>query len=91
MDSVANVSERSERTAGRASASEPMVPVRDDPQALRGYHSAQVDVEVRLNTNESPYPPPARWEDELAAALAAIDWRRYPDRAATALRSAIAE
>ena len=109
MDSVANVSERSERTAGRASASEPggdgvwgrsphdmnvsepMVPVRDDLQALRGYHSAQVDVEVRLNTNESPYPPPAQWEEELAAALAAIDWRRYPDRAATALRSAIAE
>ena len=107
MDSVANVSERSERTAGRASASdvrasagrrwgvgaqpprherasEPMVPVRDDLQALRGYHSAQVDVEVRLNTNESPYPPPAQWEEELAAALAAIDWRRYPDRAATA-------
>ena len=24
-----------------------------------GYHSPQVDVEVRLNTNESPFPPPA--------------------------------
>jgi histidinol-phosphate aminotransferase len=78
------VSERSEPR-------EPIVAVRDDLQALRGYHSAQVDVEVRLNTNESPYPPPAQWEEELAAALTTIDWRRYPDRAATALRSAIAE
>ena len=24
-----------------------------------GYHSPQVDVDVRLNTNESPFPPPA--------------------------------
>ena len=29
--------------------------------ALTGYHSAQVSVDVRLNTNESPLaPPPAR-------------------------------
>ncbi len=32
--------------------------VRDDLGALEGYHSPQVDVEVRLNTNESPEPPP---------------------------------
>ena len=67
------------------------MPVRDDLRALEGYHSAQVDVEVRLNTNESPYPPPAAWADELAAALATIDWHRYPDRAATGLRAAIAD
>ncbi len=66
------------------------VPVREDLRALEGYHSAQVPAEVRLNTNESPYPPPASWSADLAAALTDIDWRRYPDRAATELRDAIA-
>lgn len=67
------------------------VPVRDDLSALEGYHSAQVDVEVRLNTNESPFPPPAAWRDEFLAAVGTVDWARYPDRRATALRQAIAE
>jgi histidinol-phosphate aminotransferase len=67
------------------------VPVRDDLRALEGYHSAQVDVEVRLNTNESPYPPPDGWREEVAAGLASIEWHRYPDRRATALRAAIAD
>ncbi len=65
--------------------------VRDDLRALEGYHSAQVEVEVRLNTNESPFPPPDAWREEFAAGLATIDWHRYPDRAATALRAAIAD
>jgi histidinol-phosphate aminotransferase len=56
---------------------------------MEGYHSPQVDVEVRLNTNESPEPPPPSWEDEVAAAVASIDWRRYPDRGSTELRTAI--
>jgi histidinol-phosphate aminotransferase len=68
-----------------------LVAVRDDLRALEGYHSAQVDVEVRLNTNESPFPPPEGWRDEVAASLAAIEWHRYPDRAAAALRAAIAD
>jgi histidinol-phosphate aminotransferase len=67
------------------------VAVRDDLRALEGYHSAQVDVEVRLNTNESPFPPPDGWREELAAGLAAVEWHRYPDRAATELRAAIAD
>ena len=66
------------------------MPVRDDLRALEGYHSVQVPAEVRLNTNESPYPPPAEWSADLAAALATVEWRRYPDRAATELRAAIA-
>ncbi len=65
--------------------------VRDDLSALDGYHSPQVDVEVRLNTNESPEPPPAAWRDALAAELSRVEWHRYPDRAATELRSAIAK
>ena len=65
------------------------VPVRDDLQALEGYHSPQVSVRVRLNTNESPEPPPAAWRDAFAAELSRLDWHRYPDRAATDLREAI--
>jgi histidinol-phosphate/aromatic aminotransferase/cobyric acid decarboxylase-like protein len=65
------------------------VPVRDDLQALEGYHSPQVSVAVRLNTNESPEPPPAAWRDALAAELSRLEWHRYPDRGARELRAAI--
>ena len=67
-----------------------MIPVRDDLRALEGYHSPQVDVAVRLNTNESPVPPPDAWRDAFAAELSRVDWHRYPDRAAWELREAIA-
>ena len=67
------------------------VTVRDDLRALEGYHSPQVDVACRLNTNESPVPPPAAWRDAFAAELSRVEWHRYPDRAATALRDGIAE
>lgn len=66
-----------------------MIPVRDDLKALDGYHSPQVDVEVRLNTNESPLPPPAAFRDALASEMSRIEWHRYPDRQATELRAAI--
>jgi histidinol-phosphate aminotransferase len=64
---------------------------RDDLAVMAGYHSPQLDVPVRLNTNESPFGPPESWVDELAGALGDIAWNRYPDRDAVALRSAIAE
>ncbi|MGK2929938.1 MAG: histidinol-phosphate transaminase [Acidimicrobiales bacterium] len=63
--------------------------VRDDLALHPGYHSPQVDVEVRLNTNEAPEPPPEGFRDALADEIARIDWHRYPDRAALALREAI--
>lgn len=66
------------------------VSVRDDLSALEGYHSPQVDVRVRLNTNESPDQPPAAFREALAAEIAGVSWNRYPDRSATALRAAIA-
>ncbi|MGA3352087.1 MAG: histidinol-phosphate transaminase [Acidimicrobiales bacterium] len=59
--------------------------------ALRaGYHSPQVEVDVRLNTNESAEPPPAAFVEALVDELRAIPINRYPDREATALRSALA-
>ena len=67
-----------------------MIPVRDDLRALEGYHSPQVSVAVRLNTNEAPGSPPAAWREALAAEMSRIDWHRYPDRAATELRAGIA-
>lgn len=68
-----------------------MLSVRDDLRRLDGYHSAQVDVAVRLNTNESPEPPPAAFRDAIAGELSRLDWHRYPDRHATELRRAIAD
>ena len=64
--------------------------MRDDLSALEGYHSPQVHVRVRLNTNESPFPPPAAWRDAFADELSRVEWHRYPDRAATELRAGIA-
>ena len=67
------------------------VPVRADLTVLSGYHSPQVEVEVRLNTNESPLPPPPQWLNELRDELGRIDFNRYPDRDATELRAALAQ
>ena len=66
------------------------IPVRDDLRALEGYHSPQVSVRVRLNTNESPTPPPVAWQDAFAAEISRLQWHRYPDRSAASLREAIA-
>lgn len=63
---------------------------RDDLVALEGYHSPQVRVDVRLNTNESPAPPPDGWVADLTQAVADVEWHRYPDRGASTLRARIA-
>lgn len=62
---------------------------RDDLRALAGYHSPQVEVEVRLNTNESPYAPPPAFVDRWLEAMRTVSWNRYPDRRATDLRAAL--
>jgi histidinol-phosphate aminotransferase len=62
---------------------------RGDLRALEGYHSPQVEVGVRLNTNESPYAPPAAFVQRWLDALRTVEWNRYPDRAATDLRAAL--
>jgi histidinol-phosphate aminotransferase len=67
-----------------------VVPIRSDLVSLDGYHSPQVDVEVRLNTNESPLPPPDAWLAALRDELGHIEFNRYPDRQASDLRQALA-
>jgi histidinol-phosphate aminotransferase len=64
---------------------------RPDLAALEGYHSPQLDVPVRLNTNESPYPPPPEFVDAWLDALRVAPLHRYPDREGAALRGALAQ
>ena len=59
--------------------------------ALKSYHSPHLDVEVRLNTNESPYPPPEGFEEAVAEAVGDSSWHRYPQRNAQSLCSALGE
>lgn len=65
-------------------------PLRDDLGVMAGYHSAQVEVDVRLNTNESPLPPPAGFVAALAEAVSGLAFHRYPDRSCAALRAGLA-
>jgi histidinol-phosphate aminotransferase len=60
--------------------------IRQDLRDIPPYRAPQVDAPVRLNTNESPWPPPERFRYELAARIASIDLHRYPDREARELR-----
>jgi histidinol-phosphate aminotransferase len=68
------------------------LPLRADLRGASPYGAPQLDVPVRLNTNENPYPPPAELVADVAAATreAARNLHRYPDRDATALRADLA-
>jgi histidinol-phosphate aminotransferase len=68
----------------------PLVARRADISALEAYHSPQLDVPVRLNTNESPYPPPPDFVEAWLESLRVVPLNRYPDRSARVLREAIA-
>lgn len=68
-----------------------MPEVRADLALFQGYHSPQVDVEVRLNTNESPINPPKDFMEDLSNEIKSIELNRYPDRTASRLREALAE
>jgi histidinol-phosphate aminotransferase len=68
------------------------VPLRDDLRGEVPYGAPQIDVPVRLNVNENPYPPSAGLIADIAAAVgaAAGGLNRYPDREATQLRADLA-
>lgn len=56
---------------------------------IEAYGAPQLDVPVRLNTNECPYPLPQAFVEDLAERVRAISLNRYPDREARELRQAL--
>lgn len=54
------------------------------------YQAPQLDVRIRLNTNECPYPLPEGFRDDLSRAVRDLSLHRYPDREAEELRSRLA-
>jgi len=68
------------------------LPLREELRGKSPYGAPQLDVPVRLNTNENPFPLPDEVADAVEKALRAVlrDLNRYPDRDATALRQDLA-
>ena len=68
------------------------LPLRDDLRGKSPYGAPQLDVPVRLNTNENPHPPTQALVDDVARSVrdAAAELHRYPDRDAVALRTDLA-
>ncbi|WP_406329199.1 histidinol-phosphate transaminase [Streptomyces sp. NBC_00203] len=69
------------------------LPVRDELRGKTPYGAPQLDVPVRLNTNENPYPLPEPLVERIAERVreAARDLNRYPDRDAVELRTELAK
>ncbi|MEU6290539.1 histidinol-phosphate transaminase [Streptomyces sp. NPDC005047] len=69
------------------------LPVRDELRGKSPYGAPQLDVPVRLNTNENPYPLPEALVERITERVreAARDLNRYPDRDAVELRTGLAE
>jgi histidinol-phosphate aminotransferase len=69
------------------------LPLRDDLRGLTPYGAPQLDVAVRLNTNENSYPVPETVVEAIGKALHAElrELNRYPDRDALALRTDLAD
>jgi len=79
-------------SAPPASASEEVQRLlRPDLRGRTAYGAPQLDVPVRLNTNENSYPVPQVVVDAVLAALAddVASLNRYPDREFTDLRKAL--
>src|SRR4029079_6806178 len=69
------------------------LPLREDLRGKSPYGAPQLDVPVRLNTNENPHPPPPELVADVAEAVRAeaASLHRYPDRDAVALRTELAD
>lgn len=69
------------------------LPIRKDLESLSPYGAPQIDVPVRLNTNENPFPLTEDLQSALRENLALNlkELNRYPDRDALTLRRALAE
>ena len=68
------------------------LPLRAELRDEQPYGAPQIDVPVRLNTNENPYGPSETTAADIGESVraAALDLNRYPDREATALREGLA-
>ena len=68
------------------------LPLRENLRGKSPYGAPQLDVPVRLNTNENPHPPSRALVDDVAESVraAATDLHRYPDRDAVELRRDLA-
>jgi histidinol-phosphate aminotransferase len=68
------------------------LPLREDLRGKSPYGAPQLEVPVRLNTNENPHPPTKALVDDVTASVQAVagDLHRYPDRDAVALRTDLA-
>ncbi|MFG2140627.1 histidinol-phosphate transaminase [Streptomyces sp. NPDC048650] len=68
------------------------LPIRDELRGKSPYGAPQLDVPVRLNTNENPYPLPEALVRRIAERVteAARQLNRYPDRDAVELRTELA-
>ena len=69
------------------------LPLRDNLRGKSAYGAPQLDVPVRLNTNENPHPPSAALVEDAAESVraAAEHLHRYPDRDAVDLRRDLAD
>ncbi|MFG2342942.1 histidinol-phosphate transaminase [Streptomyces phaeochromogenes] len=69
------------------------LPVRDELRGKSPYGAPQLDVPVRLNTNENPYPLPEALVERIVERVreAARNLNRYPDRDAVELRTELAK
>jgi histidinol-phosphate aminotransferase len=67
------------------------VPVRADLADVMPYGAPQLEVPIRLNTNETAEAPPPGYLEAVGHAITQLQLHRYPDRRATALRAALAE
>ena len=69
------------------------LPLRPDLEGEAPYGAPEIDVPVRLNVNENPYPPSAAVIESIATAVAqaAQGLNRYPERDFPRLRAALAD
>ena len=67
------------------------LPLRDDLRGKTPYGAPQLDVAVRLNTNESPYAPPQAFVDQWLGALGDVAALLPSGALGDALRTALVD
>ena len=69
------------------------LPLRDELRSEEAYGAPQLDVDVRLNTNENPYAPSEALVADLVEEIGtqARTLNRYPERDNVELSTALAE